>query len=210
MAFAGAWQSQSIHLIETLLYQTATALYLPVIAACAGLALYIPLLAGCTLFETVQRRRGVFVWRTMFADEILRLLPCASRQTAIEVERMLQAHESKLARSLDRTRFVIKVGPSLGLMGTLIPMGIALSALSEGDISRMSTSMVTAFTATVAGLFAGVGAYLLALVRERWAREDMREITFLAESFLDRNSDAAGQFSVQIDSKPSNELAAQA
>lgn len=41
-----------------------------------------------------------------------------------------------MAKKLDRIRFVIKVGPALGLMGTLIPMGISLAALAEGNIQK--------------------------------------------------------------------------
>ena len=89
-----------------------------------------------------------------------------------------------MTRRLDRIRFVIRVGPALGLMGTLIPMGISLSALADGNIPKMADSMVTAFTATVAGLGAGVLAYLISLSRERWVREDVREMACAAELAL--------------------------
>ncbi|MCA3105805.1 MAG: MotA/TolQ/ExbB proton channel family protein [Rhodocyclaceae bacterium] len=201
------WQAGTIHILESLLYQTASALYLPVLAACAGLALYIPVQAGVAMFEAVQRGRAAYPWRAMFERELATLARSGTRNRELEVERLLQAQESAIARSLDRIRFVIKVGPSLGLMGTLIPMGIALSALSEGDISRMATSMVTAFTATVAGLFAGVGAYLLSLVRERWAREDLREITFIAECFLVDDRTTNETLTVRVEPEPRNELA---
>jgi len=82
------------------------------------------------------------------------------------------------------------VGPALGLMGTLIPMGISLAALAEGNIPKMAGSMVTAFTATVAGLGAGVLAYLLALSRERWVRADVREMAHAAELTLAESGQA--------------------
>ena len=46
-------------------------------------------------------------------------------------------------------------------MGTLIPMGVSLASLAEGNIPKMAGSMVTAFTATVAGLACGVVLTLL-------------------------------------------------
>ena len=94
--------------------------------------------------------------------------------------------------ALDRVRFVIKVGPSLGLMATLIPMGIALAALAQGDIPRMAGSMVTAFTATVVGLVAGTIAYLVALGREKWLRADLREMEFATALAL-RAASAEGE-----------------
>jgi len=171
-------------LLEHLLYEVATALYLPVIGGCALLVCYTPLQLGMMLFESWQRLRERFDEREFF-DLQLHQLQCEfrmnPRRLEIEVERCLQAAELDLSRSLDRVRFVIKVGPALGLMGTLIPMGISLAALAEGNVPKMAGSMVTAFTATVAGLGSGVLAYLIALVRERWAREDVREMAHAAE-----------------------------
>ncbi len=176
-----------IPFIEHLLYQVSTALYLPVIGGCALLVCYVPLQLGMGLFDAWQRQRGrhpeLETFRLRLAD-----LQCRyrhqPRRLALEVERQLQAEELELARRLDRVRFVIKVGPALGLMGTLIPMGISLAALAEGNIPKMAGSMVTAFTATVAGLGAGVLAYLIALSRERWVRADVREMAHAAELVL--------------------------
>jgi biopolymer transport protein ExbB/TolQ len=72
-------------------------------------------------------------------------------------------------------------------MGTLIPMGIALSALAQGDMPKMAGSMVTAFTTTVVGLACGMAAYLMSMVREKWVKADMREMEFMTELML-RNS----------------------
>ncbi len=176
-----------VTLIEQLLYQVSTALYLPVIGGCALLVAYVPLQLGITLFDAWQRRRGHLPEVESFKLRLGQLrhrLKGYPRRLEIEVERLLQAEELELSRRLDRIRFVIKVGPALGLMGTLIPMGISLAALAEGNIPKMAGSMVTAFTATVAGLGAGVLAYLLALSRERWVRADVREMAHAAELAL--------------------------
>ncbi len=183
-----------VQLIEHLLYEVSTALYLPVIGGCALLVCYVPLQLGMSLFEGAQRWRGIFPERQRFATglaDLRRQCAATPARLPIEVERLLQAAELELSRQLDRVRFVIKVGPALGLMGTLIPMGISLAALAEGNIPKMAGSMVTAFTATVAGLGSGVLAYLVALSRERWAREDVREMAHAAELLLARLEPAA-------------------
>jgi len=87
-------------------------------------------------------------------------------------------------RRLDGVRFVVRVGPALGLMGTLIPMGISLAGLAQGNLPKMAESMTTAFTATVVGLACSVAAYVLSLVREHWLRSDLTEIAYAAESHL--------------------------
>lgn len=102
----------------------------------------------------------------------------------VRLERLLQESELRIVKSLDKIRFAIRVGPALGLMGTLIPMGVALSALAQGDMSKMASSMVTAFTTTVVGLACGVAAFLMSLVKEKWTRADMREMEYLTELSL--------------------------
>ncbi|MDA8339422.1 MAG: MotA/TolQ/ExbB proton channel family protein, partial [Nitrospiraceae bacterium] len=102
----------------------------------------------------------------------------------INLERLLQDAELGLIKSLDRIRFVIRVGPALGLMGTLIPMGISLSSLAQGDMPKMAGSMVTAFTTVVVGLACSVAAYMVSLIKEKWVRADMREMEYLTELTL--------------------------
>lgn len=205
-----------IPLIEHSLYEVSTALYLPVIGGCALLIAYMPIQLGMTLFDGWQRLRRRFPERQAFLADLaaLRHAKPADRSTArlaIDVERLLQAHELLLSRRLDRIRFVIKVGPALGLMGTLIPMGISLAALAEGNIPKMAGSMVTAFTATVAGLGAGVVAYLLALSRERWAREDVREMAHAAElAIAGAAPNRAGQAAHHLQEEADDAIAATA
>jgi len=171
----------AVRLLETYLYVVSEALYLPVIAAVSALCLYCLWLLGDLFAEAIVRRRrgssAVTTFRPRLLDEVNRRDP----HIGARVERLLQEAELEAVRRLDRVRFVIKVGPALGLMGTLIPMGISLAALAEGNVPKMAGSMVTAFTATVAGLACGIAAYMIALAREKWSRADIREMEYLAE-----------------------------
>lgn len=166
--------------LERFLFEVSSALYLPVILAVSALTIYVALTLGALAHEAWERRklaRAVVAYRARLAIELATDAPHLDAR----LERLLQGAELAVAKSLDRIRFVIKVGPALGLMGTLIPMGISLAALAEGNIPKMAGSMVTAFTATVAGLGCGVIAYLIALVREKWLRDDIREMEYLTE-----------------------------
>lgn len=63
---------------------------------------------------------------------------------------------------LERAGFMVKIGPMLGLMGTLIPMGPALAGLASGNVASMAYNMQIAFATTVAGCFvAGVGLLVI-------------------------------------------------
>jgi len=99
----------------------------------------------------------------------------------LRLEEVLQSAERRRWRSLGRLRLAVRVGPSLGLMGTLIPMADALQGLADGNLPKLASNMVTAFAATVIGLTISVIAYLVAAVREDWARADTEALAFVAE-----------------------------
>ncbi len=82
-------------------------------------------------------------------------------QPLVTVERLAR-------RRLDRADLIARVGPMLGLMGTLIPLGPGLAALGEGNVQILSVAMRVAFDTTVLGLLAGVLGFALARLRRRW------------------------------------------
>lgn len=105
-----------------------------------------------------------------------------SREVCIEY--LLQSMEQKMVKSLDKLRLMIRVGPTLGLMGTIIPMGPALSALSQGDLEKLSNNIIIAFTTTVVGLAIGITAYFLSTVKNRWIHEDIKNLEYFTECVM--------------------------
>ena len=97
------------------------------------------------------------------------------------LEHLVLEREERARRSLTGSRLLVKVGPSLGLLGTLIPMGTALAALTAGNLEAMAGQMVVAFTTTIIGLSAGTVAFVVQVVRHAWVNETVREQRFLAE-----------------------------
>ena len=79
-----------------------------------------------------------------------------------------------------------KIGPMLGLMGTLIPMGPALAGLASGDIASMAYNMQIAFGTTVVGIFvAGVGL-LLHSVKRHWFADEIAALRYALDLKLGR------------------------
>ncbi|MBO4944188.1 MAG: MotA/TolQ/ExbB proton channel family protein [Muribaculaceae bacterium] len=86
-------------------------------------------------------------------------------------ERYLAETEIKIDKRLSRPRMLVKLGPMLGLMGTLIPMGPALTRLAAGDISSMAYNMEVAFATTVVGiLIAAIGLVTLQAAKRSCAQ----------------------------------------
>ena len=75
------------------------------------------------------------------------------------------AVEATLTREVSQMRALVRLGPCLGLAGTLIPLGPGLMALSEGDLNQLSVQLVVAFSTTVLGLLVGGVSYVLAMGR---------------------------------------------
>lgn len=103
------------------------------------------------------------------------------RNSRPHVERLLADFEIAADKDLAISKTLTKMGPMLGLMGTLIPMGPALVGLSAGDISSMAYNMQVAFATTVVGLFASAIGFITQQVKQRWYLQDMTNLEFLAE-----------------------------
>jgi biopolymer transport protein ExbB/TolQ len=131
--------------------------------------------------QRVIRRAGV-AWNRL--DELLRS-PGTTWEDARSVWKSVRL---KSWKKLDYLRIITRLGPAMGLVGTLIPMSTGLATLSQGDASRLSSDLVVAFSTTVVGLCSGVAAYVLYTVRARWVEWDLELLKTLmarkAESVL--------------------------
>jgi biopolymer transport protein ExbB/TolQ len=89
------------------------------------------------------------------------------------IENVLADYELRIQRRLDRTRILVRAGPALGLMGTLIPLAPGLGALGQGNFSQLAGDLKVAFAATVVGILVGTAAFALTLIRTRVYTEDL-------------------------------------
>ncbi len=71
-------------------------------------------------------------------------------------------------RRIERADLLARVGPMLGLMGTLIPLGPGLAALGRGELEVLAEAVTVAFDTTVMGLLTGIVGFILARLRRRW------------------------------------------
>ena len=89
----------------------------------------------------------------------------------IYCEHLLADFQVDVQKQLSKYRILIKLGPMLGLMGTLIPMGPALVGLASGDIVSMAYNMQVAFATTVVGMaVAAIGLAALQMNKRFYAR----------------------------------------
>ncbi|WP_405290756.1 MotA/TolQ/ExbB proton channel family protein [Methanobrevibacter sp.] len=100
--------------------------------------------------------------------------------------KLIEFEETKLGKTIERTDIVTRIGPTLGLMGTLIPMGPGLAALGAGDVNTLANAIIVAFDTTVVGIGAGAVGYFVSKIRRRWYEEDLSNIDALCDALLDK------------------------
>ena len=98
---------------------------------------------------------------------------------------LISAEETRLIKKTNKTDILVRVGPSLGLLGTLIPLGPGLAALGTGDIATLAQSLTIAFDTTVTGLTIGAIAFLISKYKKQWYEAELIDVETVAEAELE-------------------------
>ncbi|MBQ8753409.1 MAG: MotA/TolQ/ExbB proton channel family protein [Lentisphaeria bacterium] len=102
----------------------------------------------------------------------------------LECEKYISEVEQRYEKELERSRFLTKTAPMLGLMGTLIPMGPALAGLASGDIANMAYNMQIAFATTVVGCTVAGIALLIYSAKKHWYIEEISNLRYVLDRKL--------------------------
>jgi biopolymer transport protein ExbB/TolQ len=198
------------HDIDQVIFHVANALRVPVlILALVALALVIFEL-GSFAIELRGRRRRRFATLSSGAERARSELLKGDRESAAaavrglaqspamagtlsfiveharrdgsdhEINKALADFDFEAQRRLGRTRLLVRAGPALGLMGTLIPLSPALTGLANGDTAALSTNLRVAFSVTVVGLLVGAVAFGLSLSRDNMYGQDLSDLEYVA------------------------------
>lgn len=91
--------------------------------------------------------------------------------------------ETEAAKDVNLSRLLTKLGPVLGLIGTLISMSPALVGLSTGDISGMAYNMQVVFSATVVGLVISAVGLFTQQLKTRWYAKDVNRLDYVSQIY---------------------------
>jgi len=204
----------SSHSVEQVIFDVASALLVPVLVlALIALAITLYEI-GAIAVEIVRRRHRSIPSLEHAVDEAQAAIEADDRPAATVALTPLARSESMLAtlqslvsfaglpgqrdraakslaefdyrslRRLERTRILVRAGPALGLMGTLIPLSPALEALAQGDVQKLSNNLRVAFSVTVLGLLIGAVAFAISLIRDRLYGQDLSDLEFVAARLI--------------------------
>jgi biopolymer transport protein ExbB/TolQ len=196
--------------VEELLFEVTGALRVPVLLLALGCLVVAVVELGTLIGEQLRRRRRSLHRLDRVADEARAALArgdggaaaylvrqvAFSRPMAEALDAIVEQHgrpdaEDRIAkrlaeydygavRRLERTRILVRLGPALGLMGTLIPLSPALAGLARGDVARLTEDLRVAFGITVVGLLVGAIAFAVSLVRDRLYAQDYSDVEYVA------------------------------
>ena len=99
--------------------------------------------------------------------------------------KLVEHEEEKIDKSLQKTDIITRIGPTLGLMGTLIPMGPGLAALGAGDVNTLAESLTVAFNTTIVGIGSGALCYVVGKIRSGWYDRYLSDLDALSDAVLD-------------------------
>lgn len=198
--------------LSSILRTISKCLEYPVILVLILLAAAVVFLTGSLIAECVSERRHLKVNMPKLVDDLragersaqecIVQSSILKRQKAILVEltrhpdlnetmrealavNLVEEEQERLEKRVQITDMIAKIGPILGLLGTLIPLGPGIVALAEGDTYTLAGSLLTAFDTTVAGLAIATAAMLISAVRKNWYKKYMSIMDALAECVLE-------------------------
>ena len=197
-----------MHYITDILYWISTGLLVPVVVLLIYFFLRSLVLLGGWFGHYLDVRRAqsrldalTINLDTSGLDGLAQSLPGSKLAVVASLRRMLQtpdaAHIEKVLadfeleaeRDTSTAKTLSKMGPMLGLMGTLIPMGPALVGLSSGEIASMAYNMQVAFATTVIGLFSAAVGFIVLQTKQRWYRRDLNTLEFVANLIEQKQAD---------------------
>jgi biopolymer transport protein ExbB/TolQ len=196
--------------VENVVFEVASALRVPVLVLALAALLLVLLECGAVAIELWRRRRrapdglreaavnargwiargdranaagclGPIAWSGAMWQALLRIVADVGEpEDSIRLPKSIADFDLVSLRRLERTRILVRVGPALGLMGTLIPLAPALQGLAEGNTQQLTENLRVAFSVTVLGLVIGALAFGISLIRDRLYAQDLSDLKFVA------------------------------
>ncbi len=154
--------------IESAMYAASQLFLVPVLLLIALLFVHAFYALGAFIWQAWQRHAG-----HSGGFELAQARARDPRLTVTELEALA-------IRRMEFARIATRIAPMLGLVATMIPMGPALMALSDGQMQDVSRNLTVAFSAVILALLAASVSYTVVNVRRRWYAVDLAAIEYAA------------------------------
>ena len=102
-------------------------------------------------------------------------------------EYLISNFETEADKDLSISKILAKIGPVLGLIGTLIAMSPALVNLSSGDVSGMAYNMQIVFATTVIGLVVSMAGLITLQFKQRWYSQESNDLFYISQILIEKS-----------------------
>ncbi|MFK8265404.1 MotA/TolQ/ExbB proton channel family protein [Capnocytophaga cynodegmi] len=191
-----------MEIISKILFWVSNSLLIPDIIALLYLFIKSLLMVGSFYNRFINRQKNDKLLseaiKTSTPDtieNIKKLLPDTDNSLYIRYLRDILSHKPDAAytdflitnfeidadKDITSSKILAKVGPILGLIGTLIAMSPALVGLSSGDISSMAYNMQIVFATTVVGLVISIVGVVTQQIKQRWYTQESNNLYYISQ-----------------------------
>ena len=178
--------------LKDLIFHISETLLVPCLLLLAAFFAWTLVMLGSFAREAFDRRRAEARWRAFVEGRSdmgsVASIPGARGRFAaclrerghdgLLMEKHLQDAEMSMTKVVERASLASKLGPMLGLMGTLIPLGPALRSMADGSVAGLSENLIVAFATAVVGLAVAGPCFWMASVLRRWYERDLSDMEF--------------------------------
>lgn len=172
------------NILEQILYIISKIFYLPVILVLLGFLVFICFQCGIFVADFYLRIRNKNAFTGKALQKMAECSDTDADEREIALAKIIHEAQDDNNRKIQSAKYCVKIGSTVGLIGTLSPMATALAGLSAGNFASLSQQMVTAFSTTIIGLIVGAAAYSIAHVRIQWQRRERFLLDAAAEDNL--------------------------
>ncbi|WP_324171775.1 MotA/TolQ/ExbB proton channel family protein [Sulfurimonas sp.] len=156
-------------MIDTTMYTVSQLFLTPTLVLILLMFVYSFIALGSFIYEGISRRKNIMQLNTNGAYPII-------RHYSIDKQISMEKLELFAFKKLENVRNVSRIAPMMGLIATLIPLGPALKALTDGNIQGMSDGLILAFSGVTLGLIAASLTYWIGNIKKRWYADELHII----------------------------------
>lgn len=167
-----------ISTLEALMYEVSNTFLVPVLLLIIVLFMYSIFETGVFLGQYYKRKSTFKNYETFINTEIKNKITGYPIVNYLIKKGFSSCEDLEVFahKKLQTSSIVTRITPMLGLVATMIPMGPALKALSDGNIQGISENLIIAFAAVIFALITASITYWITTVRRGWYAHEIKDI----------------------------------
>lgn len=167
-----------IQALEILMYEVSNTFLTPILLLVIALFMYSIFETGVFIAQYFKRKKTKVNYDVFISSKIKNTISGFPLMNYV-IKNGFSSNEDievYAHKKLQTSSIITRISPMLGLVATMIPMGPALKALSNGNIQGISENLIVAFAAVIFSLITASITYWITTVRRGWYAHELKDI----------------------------------